>query len=216
MRRHELGALLGVELHDLPLLVGQLAVGDEDRVGEDELADVVEQAGGVDQVLLALREPKQPRHLARVAGDGGGVPCGHRVAHRQRLEDRADEPDLERRQLTRPVLELLAALVGLDAGAQEVLADEQHDGEQPDRAHADALVDERDAGGKQRHGDLNREDGEVERAEAVQSGPPRGPLEAGDHREVQEVGDHEHDEHRRRGTSIVPSLPGIGLSCRAG
>ena len=50
----ELGALLGVELDQLPLVVGQLAVGEEDVVGEDELADVVQQRGGVDQVLLAL------------------------------------------------------------------------------------------------------------------------------------------------------------------
>ena len=50
----ELGALLGVELDQLPLVVGELAVGEEDVVGEDELADVVQQRGGVDQVLLAL------------------------------------------------------------------------------------------------------------------------------------------------------------------
>ena len=50
----ELGALLGVELDQLPLVVGQLAVGEEDGVGQDELADVVQQRGGVDQVLLAL------------------------------------------------------------------------------------------------------------------------------------------------------------------
>ena len=57
MRRDELRALLRVELDGLPLLVGELAIGEEDRVGEDELADVVEQAGRVDQILLPLGQP---------------------------------------------------------------------------------------------------------------------------------------------------------------
>ena len=145
----ELGALLGMELDDLPLLVGQLAVGDEDRVGEDELADVVEQAGGVDELLLALGEAEQAGHLARVAGDGGGVARRHGVAHRERLHHGVDEADLERRELLRPLLELLAAVVGLDAGLEQVLEDEQHDGGETDGADAEALVAEGDAGGQQ-------------------------------------------------------------------
>ena len=45
--------------------------------------------------------------------------------------------------------EFLAALERLDAGAQEVLEDEQHDGEQADRADADLAVAERHAGREQ-------------------------------------------------------------------
>ena len=61
----ELRALLRMELHGLPFLVGQLAVGDQDGVGEDELADVVEQAGGVDELLLALGETEQALATSR-------------------------------------------------------------------------------------------------------------------------------------------------------
>ena len=62
---HEPCALLGVHLHDAPLLVGELAVGEQDRVREDELADVVQERRGVDQILLAIVEPEHLRHLAR-------------------------------------------------------------------------------------------------------------------------------------------------------
>ena len=37
--------------------------------------------------------------------------------------------------------ELLAAVVGLDAGLEQVLEDEQHDGGEADGADAEALVD---------------------------------------------------------------------------
>jgi hypothetical protein len=60
----ELGALLGVELDQLPFLVGQLAVREQDGVGQDELADVVQQRGGVDQVLLALASAEARGDLA--------------------------------------------------------------------------------------------------------------------------------------------------------
>jgi hypothetical protein len=121
-----------VQLDQLPLLVGQLAVGEQDRVGQDELADVVQQRGGVDQVLLALVEPE---HRARPrASSGRPRPNGgrHRVAHRQRLQHRREQPDLQRRELLGAALELDPALVRLHARADQVLEDEQHDGEQPD------------------------------------------------------------------------------------
>ncbi len=54
--RHDPGALLGVLADLLPVGVSQLGVPLEDPVREDELADVVEQRGRVDQVLLLLGE----------------------------------------------------------------------------------------------------------------------------------------------------------------
>ena len=94
--------------------------------------------------------PEHRGDLARVARDGGGVARGHRVAHRQRLQHGREQADLQRGELARALLELLAALVRLDAGAQEVLEDEQHDRGEADRADAEVAVGEGDAGGQQR------------------------------------------------------------------
>ena len=48
-------ALVGVHADDLPVALGERDVGLEDVVGEDELADVVQQAGGVDELLVLRR-----------------------------------------------------------------------------------------------------------------------------------------------------------------
>ena len=53
--------------------------------------------------------------------------------------------------------ELLAALVRLDAGAQQVLEDEQHDRGEADGADAEPPVAEGDAGGQQRRRELRRQ-----------------------------------------------------------
>ena len=161
----ELRALLRMELDQLPLVVGQLAVREQDRVGQDELADVVQQRGGVDQVLLALVEAQHPGDLARVAGDGGRVARGHRVAHRQRLQHRRQQAHLQRRELARALGELLAALLGLDARAQDVEEDEQHTAARPTDADAEMAVRERHAGRQQRRRELGRQRGD-ERAAA--------------------------------------------------
>ena len=108
-------------------------------------------------------EPHHLRDLARVAGDRRGMAGGHRVSHRQRLEHRVEQADLERRQLARALRELLAALEGLDAGAEQVLEDEEHDGEEPDGADPDAAVAVRDAGGEQAGGELRRQHRDVDR-----------------------------------------------------
>ncbi len=115
---HELGSLLRVELDGLPLLRRELAVGEEDRVGEDELADVVQESGRVDELLLALGKPHHPGHLAAIACDGSGVARGHGVPHGERLHDRGEEAHLQGRQLAGPLAELLAALERRDAGAE--------------------------------------------------------------------------------------------------
>ena len=65
------------------------------------------------------------------------------------------------------LLELLAALVGLDAGLEQVLEDEEHDGRETDGADAEALVAERDAGREQAGRELRRQHGEVDGLEAL-------------------------------------------------
>ena len=73
-----------------------LRVALQDPVGEDELADVVQQPGGVDQLLLLLREAGRDRDLPRVARDRGGVARGHPVPQVERAQQRAQHPDLDR------------------------------------------------------------------------------------------------------------------------
>ena len=128
-------ALLRMAADDLAICsVRQPRLGEQDRVGEDELADVVQEAGRVDDVLLALGQAELAGDLARVAGDRGGVARGHLVAQRERLQHRAEEADLERGELARAPLELLLALHRAQRGPQQVLEDEADDGEQADRA----------------------------------------------------------------------------------
>ena len=94
-------ALVGVHPDDVPVVVGELRVALQDAVREDELADVVQQAGGVDEVLLLLREAGRDRDLARVARDGGAVASGHAVPQVERAQQRREHPDLEGRELLR-------------------------------------------------------------------------------------------------------------------
>ena len=50
-----------MQLDDLALLGRELATALEDRVREDELADVVDQAGRMDELLLVVAKVRQPR-----------------------------------------------------------------------------------------------------------------------------------------------------------
>src|SRR4051794_14250705 len=92
---HELRALLRMKFDDLPLVVRELAIRDENGIREDELADVMEQAGCVDEFLLAFRETEETRDLAGVSSDGGGVASCHRVPHGERLKHGVDQTDLK-------------------------------------------------------------------------------------------------------------------------
>ena len=49
--------LLGVTLDQLPIALREWLVGLEDPVGEDELADVMQESGKLNQILIALGEP---------------------------------------------------------------------------------------------------------------------------------------------------------------
>ena len=68
-------AVLRVAADHRPVLVGE-DLGVEDAVGQRELADVVQQPGGVDEVLLGLAAADLLRQRARVARDRGGVARG--------------------------------------------------------------------------------------------------------------------------------------------
>ena len=113
--------LVGVLLDLLPVGLGELDVALEDPVGKHELADVVEQAGGVDQLLLGLREPGRRGDLARVARDRGAVARGHPVAQVERAQERAEQGDLEAGELLGLQLELVRSLLGDQQGADQVL-----------------------------------------------------------------------------------------------
>ena len=120
-------------------------------------------------------------------------------------------PDLQRRELLRAHCELLASLEGLRCPARsEVLEDEQHDGERGRPPHADLAVAECDARGEQAGRELRRQHRQVNRADALATYdvPMRGALKRGHDREVEEVRDHEDDEHERARSSRPSLLPG--------
>src|SRR5439155_25084693 len=71
------GALSRVLLDDLPVVVAQPAVGEQDAVRKDELADVVQEPGGVDELLFLLGASDRAGDRLRVACDSSGVARGH-------------------------------------------------------------------------------------------------------------------------------------------
>src|SRR5947208_3542588 len=62
-------ALRRMLLHDDPVFVGEATIGEQDPVREDELADVVEQTGRVDELLLTFCAADLRRNRLRVASD---------------------------------------------------------------------------------------------------------------------------------------------------
>ena len=148
--RDDAGAVLRVAADDLPVLLGQRRGGEQDRVGERELADVVQQPGGVDEVLLRARAAVRLGERPRVARDGGRVAGGHAVAHRQRVDHARERPELQRG-------ELLGAPLRAQQLAQHVLEDEQDEREQRERRQPGLAVDDRHAHGQQRGRQLDRQ-----------------------------------------------------------
>ena len=133
------GALLRVAADQHPVLVGERHVGLEDAVGKDELADVVQQRGDVDELLLLARVAGALGDRPRVAGDRGGVPGGHLVAQVERAQHRAQHPDLEAGQLLAAQLQLLGALLGEQQLPEQVLEGDQDDAEEGDRGDPDLV-----------------------------------------------------------------------------
>ena len=161
----QLGALLRVELDLLPLVVGELAVGEQDAVGQDELADVVQQRGGVDQVLLALVEAehasrprassaRRPRNGARSSrrawtASAGPSTAGPSAARRARAcAARAPRRAPRAWTLVRRMYRKMSSTTAASA----------------DRADAEVPVGEGDAGGQQAGRELRRQRGD-ERAQ---------------------------------------------------
>ena len=164
-RGDDAGALLRVALDQHPVLVGERHVGLEDPVGEDELADVVQQRGDVDELLLLAREAGPLGDRPRVARHRGGVAGGHLVPQVERAQQRAQHPDLEAGQLLAAHLQLLGPLLGQEQGAEQVLEGDQDDAEEGDAGEADLDVDEGDADGHQRRRELRGKQRDQHRAE---------------------------------------------------
>jgi len=72
--------------HDLPpLAVVERSGLVQDRVGDPELAEIVEHAGGVDPLDMLGCQPERHRRAFGEHPDGAGVLRGPRVAQVQRL-----------------------------------------------------------------------------------------------------------------------------------
>ncbi len=204
-RGDDAGALLRVALDQHPVLVGERHVGLEDAVGEDELADVVQQRRDVDELLFLAREPGALGDRPRVARHSGGVPRGHLIAQVERAQHRAQHPDLEAGQLLAAFLQLVGALLGEQQLAEQVLEGDQDDAEEGDRRDPDDVEDEGDGDREHRAGEL----GGQHRGQHLQLAAEGDALHvaavAGDHHEVDqqrelEEGEDEQVEGRvRRG-----------------
>ncbi len=134
------------------------------------------------------------RDLARVARDRRRMPGGHRVAHRQCLQDRREQAHLQRGELACALGQLLPTILGLDAGAQDVEEDEEDHRGQADRRHAEVPVGEGDARRQEPGGELRRQ----RRDEGSEHPADRDAVadagRRGDHGEVEGVGRHEDAE----------------------
>ena len=71
--------------HELPFGCGEAVGLVEHGVGDRDLADVVEQRGGGDDLDLALVDPELPRDGARHLDDRLGVLAGVAIALQQRV-----------------------------------------------------------------------------------------------------------------------------------
>ena len=108
------------------------AAADQDVVGQRLLAEVVQQAGGVDDRLLALGQPGRAGELVRVVGDRGGVAGGARVAQRERLQQQPEHALVADVELVGPALDLLRVRLALEQRAQQQLVDAEREREQAD------------------------------------------------------------------------------------
>ena len=130
--------VLRVAADHRPVLVGQdLRV--QDAVGQRELADVVQQARRVDEILLGLVETELGGKLLRVAGDGGRVACGHPIAQREGLDERRQHSELQGGKVDRARLQLVGAILRAQQRDRQVLEDQK----QQDRAEQDRKADVR-------------------------------------------------------------------------
>ena len=163
-------ALLRVALDQHPVLVGERHVGLEDPVGEDELADVVQQRGDVDELLLAGAS-------SRPAGRSPASSARRRREWRAVIWSRRSR--VRSSALNIPTWKLASCLLrtssssarswDCEQGAEQVLEGDEDDAEQGDPGEPDLDVDEGDADRHQRR----RELGGQQRDERP-CGPSRG------------------------------------------
>ena len=121
----------------------------QQRVVEGHLADVVDEPGGVDQLLVAGAEPGRLGRGPGVAGDGGRVAGRHRVPQGERVERGGEQPAMHLPQLSRRARDLVAALLGLEHVAQQQLERVEPAREQADRRRAELQLGVRGARGEQ-------------------------------------------------------------------
>ena len=113
--QQDAGTDLGVAPHLLPLHVAQRAGLVEDRVGDPELAEIVQDAGGVDALHPLGGESAAPRSRARTRRTArmlARAPVAHVEGLRQ--EHRGRQPQLRGRLGARPGL--AQALLHADRG----------------------------------------------------------------------------------------------------
>jgi hypothetical protein len=220
--------LLRVATDQHPVLVGERHVCLEDAVGEDELADVVQQRRDVDQLLLAPREARFLGDRPRVARHRGRVAGGHLVPQVEGAQHRAQHPHLEAGQLLAAQLQLLGPLLGDQQRAQQVLEGDEDDAEQGDPGEADLDVEVGDPDRHQRRRHLRGKQGDQRRADLGDEGAAFEIAGVGgDHREVDRQRQQEgaEDEQVEGGSPVVipvssttrgrrPRRP-AGRSCRS-
>ena len=115
-----------------PVLVGEdLCMQDVIRQGE--LADVVEQPGGVNQLLVGLVGANLSREFTRQAGDRRGMARRRAIAQRERLDERRKHTELKRSEVDRAGFELVGAILGAQQRDGQILEDQNHQ----DRAEQD-------------------------------------------------------------------------------
>ena len=190
-------------------------------VGEDELPDVVEQARGVGELLLALRQPGGAGDLAGVARDGGTVAGGHPIAGIERVQQRADHAELEAGELVGPRFELAGtdaqlalALLGEEQLAEKVLEAREHDDQKGDGRHPDLHVEDGDDDGEQRAEQLGGQERHESRVGLLGERRSLQPaLVAGGKNEVQSEGEDEGREDEDVEGSVRPGDAG-GLDGR--
>ena len=170
-------ALVRVALHERPLLVGEHGRLEQDRVGDRELADVVEERRVAEQVELGLRKPQlaadrerellhAPRmagrvRVARVDGRREALHRGRRALVQQPV-GLLERNVLALDRLGRRAELLCAALRVPEVRLLRLAHEEQRDGEDRERVEPGRVVGDRDHAADEAVDDpVRREPGEA-------------------------------------------------------
>ena len=113
-----------------------------------------------------------------------------------------NDADLQARELARPCVERLGALLGAQQLPQQVLEGEQDAGEERQRGEADAVVEPDDPTREQAGRELGRQDRDEHRPERESERAALEHAQGSDaHHEVQEVGEQEDGVDAAAGTT---------------